>query len=56
MLKSPDLYSKLKTDGFVLLDANIAHEASELDHYISSNFELPESGFYYSLLNNKFPN
>jgi hypothetical protein len=40
----------------VLLDADIAREASELDHYISSNFQLPESGFYYSLLNNKYAN
>ncbi len=54
MLKQEEINASLIKNGFVVLDANLEQEIVALNDYILENYDLPESGFYYSLLNNNF--
>lgn len=52
LLRDGQLAQTLQRDGFVVLDAGLQAETEALAAYISHNFTLPASDFYYSLLAN----
>ena len=54
ILTKEDLNTQLIENGYALIDAEIGEETLLLEKYIRENFQLPKSGFYYSLLNNSF--
>ena len=54
MFKDHIIEQKLTKNGYVVIDAHLETEVSQLLSYINENFNLSSSDFYYSLLSNSY--
>lgn len=54
LLKDFEWWQTLQSNGYVLLDAGLEAETELIQEFISKHFSLPDSKFYYSLIDNDF--